>query len=166
MFYEELFKALEKAQVRYLVVGGVAMVLHGFIRMTMDLDLFIALDPSNIERFLKVVQDLGYRPDIPVKLEDFSSTKKRQEWRNEKGMLVFPLSHPVQLNHRIDVFIEEQLPFIEAYERRFPVKVQDCTVQVASVNDLVAMKRKAGRAQDLEDIEALKRLGKLNESGK
>jgi hypothetical protein len=48
MFYVELFRALERAQVRYLLVGGVAVNLHGAERLTMDVDIMLALDPENL----------------------------------------------------------------------------------------------------------------------
>lgn len=51
MFYLEVFRALEEHKVRYLLVGGLAMNLHGVPRMTMDIDLVIALDTKNLERF-------------------------------------------------------------------------------------------------------------------
>ena len=52
MIYLELLKALEDKGIRYVVVGGVAVVLHGFVRATMDIDLIISLDESGLTRGL------------------------------------------------------------------------------------------------------------------
>jgi uncharacterized protein (DUF1330 family) len=66
---ERVLAALERAGVRYLVVGGVAVVLHGFLRTTADLDLVIQLDPANVRRALDALTDLGYQPRAPVPAE-------------------------------------------------------------------------------------------------
>ena len=59
---EELLNALNAERVRYLVVGGVAVVLHGYTRATFDLDLVINLESSNLERALQVLASRGFRP--------------------------------------------------------------------------------------------------------
>ena len=78
-YYSELFAAFEKAKIRYLVVGGVAVVLHGFLRATADLDLIIALDPENVEKFLRLMKELGYKPRVPVSIDDFASPEQRKK---------------------------------------------------------------------------------------
>ena len=93
MFYENLFKALEKNKIRYMV-GGVAMVLHGFVRATMDLDLMVAPDEANVKALMKLMTKLGYKPKVPVSAIDFSSAQKRRQWKEEKGMVVFSFFHP------------------------------------------------------------------------
>lgn len=65
MFYLDLFRALEAKQVRYLLVGGVAMNLHGVPRMTMDVDIVLAMDEPNLRAFLGAANDLGLEPLRP-----------------------------------------------------------------------------------------------------
>jgi hypothetical protein len=62
MFYEDLFAALHAGQIRYLVVGAVAMNLHGAPRMTADLDLVVDLERGNLAKMLDLLDGLGYRP--------------------------------------------------------------------------------------------------------
>lgn len=62
VFYEDVFRALNRHGVRYLIVGGVAVNLSGVPRMTKDLDLMLDLSPGNLALFLSAVRDLGYRP--------------------------------------------------------------------------------------------------------
>src|SRR5258708_3408456 len=107
MIYLELLKALEDKGIRYVVVGGVAVVLHGFVRATMDLDLIISLDADNTGRFLQLVKELGYRPKVPVPLEDFAKLEKRKEWMETKGMRVFSLHHSKRVQELVDVFTNE-----------------------------------------------------------
>ncbi len=62
MYYESVFKALQENNVRYAVAGGVALVLHGVVRFTADLDLIVDLEPENLSRFVHTMSGLGYRP--------------------------------------------------------------------------------------------------------
>ena len=71
---ESVFEALNQACARYLVAGGVAVNLHGYQRMTADLDLVIKLDDNNIKKTLTALKLLGYSPIIPVTANDFADT--------------------------------------------------------------------------------------------
>jgi hypothetical protein len=81
----EIFRALDDADVRYLVVGGVAVVLHGHPRFTADLDLVLDLTPTNASAAIETLQRLDYRPRAPVPAEDFAKEEVRRKWRDEKG---------------------------------------------------------------------------------
>jgi len=155
VIYEDLFIELNRAGVHYLVVGGVAVVLHGFGRTTMDLDLMIALDSYNVGAFLELMKKHGYKPKVPVRIEEFANPEKRRSWITEKGMKVFSLIHNQKPQELIDIFVNEPIPFSEAYNRRKIIKVSSTEVSVISAADLIALKKLAGRPQDLEDIRAL-----------
>ena len=161
MFYEEVFRALNKDKVRYLVVGGGAVVLHGVVRMTADLDLFVDLKEDNLLKFTEVLTSLGYRPKIPVKLSDFADKSKREEWRKEKGMLVFSFYHLKRYQDHIDVFVYEPIGFEEAYKQKEVMSAGRIKIPVISIKYLTKMKTIAGRPQDIADIEALKEVGML-----
>jgi hypothetical protein len=89
---EKLFAALNAAGIRYLVVGGLAVLAHGYLRVTRDLDLVISLDGNNPRRALELFARYGYRPNIPVDLMDFADPEKRRIWQREKGMQVYQLA--------------------------------------------------------------------------
>lgn len=158
MFFETIFRRLQEQQVDYLVVGGVAVVLHGAVRMTADLDLMVALDRENLLRFIKVMDEAGFRPRLPVAAEDFAVEETRTKWRDEKGMEVFSFYHPQEMISLVDVFVHEPLPYRELRERADLMKLDDITIPVAAIDDLISLKRQAGRPQDLEDIRALEAL--------
>ena len=160
MYYEEVFRALGDNHVRYLVVGGVALVLHGVVRLTGDLDLMIDLEPANANLFLKVMTDLGYHPKLPVTAADFADPQKRRQWIKEKGMKVFPLIHEKDDFKLIDVFPENPLPFPDVYERGQIVSAGKTNISVISFDDLIALKTLAGREQDKRDVEMLRELKK------
>jgi len=152
---ERIFAALERSGARYLVVGGVAVVLHGHPRFTADLDLVLALDPANLRRALDALSRLGYRPRAPVSLDEFLDPATRQRCIEEKGMTVLSLSSPAIPTTEVDLFASEPFPFDAAYGRALRADLRDVVVTVASLPDLIALKRRAGRPQDLEDVRIL-----------
>lgn len=155
---EWVLTPLEQAGVRYLVVGGVAVVLHGYLRTTLDLDLVLQLQRDNLDLALEALAGLGFQPQAPVPLSAFADPRIRESWLREKNMTVFSLWHPDHPGFALDLFIQEPFDFDAAYSRAVRVSLQEIQVTVVSRDDLVAMKRAAGRARDLEDIAALDEL--------
>lgn len=156
--FELIFAALQSAEVRYLVVGGVAVVLHGHPRFTADLDLVVALEPANALAALTAVAKLGYRPRAPVSAVQFADAATRQSWIQEQGLTVFSMWSPAHPATDIDLFVKEPFPFDEAYARGLRVRLGHTEVTVAAIADLIALKRAAGRPKDAEDIRALQAL--------
>lgn len=152
---ERIFAALEAARVRYLVVGGVAVVLHGHPRLTADLDLVLALDAENIRAASEALASLGYRPRAPVSLEAFADAEMRRVWIEEKGLTVLSLASPELPLTEIDLFAAEPFPFEPAYLRALRVEIGSTNVTAANLDDLIALKRLAARPKDLADVEAL-----------
>ena len=67
--YRELFTALNDAEIRYLIVGGVAVNLHGYRRFTGDIDIVLALDPENLEKVTTLMHNFGYIERLPIMLQ-------------------------------------------------------------------------------------------------
>ena len=88
-FLREVLARLAGADVRFVVVGGVAVVLHGHMRATKDLDLVIDLEPAAARRALDVFTQMGLRPTAPVSVYDFADAAIRQSWIADKNMTVF-----------------------------------------------------------------------------
>ena len=156
--FDLIFAELEHAAVRYLVVGGVAVVLHGHARFTADLDLVIALDPANVHAAMAALGRLEYRPRAPVSAEQFADPIAREQWVREKGLTVYSLWSPSHPATEVDIFVEEPFPFDEAFSRAARADLGEIQVTVASVDDLIKLKRAAGRPKDEEDIRALEAL--------
>lgn len=158
--YKDIFKALNRAKVRYLVAGGVAVNLHGIERATADLDLIVHLEESNVIKFVKAMTDLGYTPKVPVKAEEFADKQKREGWIKYKNMIVFSfinLKEPLEL---IDVFVDEPLPFEELYGRRVDKPAFGTEIPIMGITDLITLKKRAGRPKDLFDLSYLEPLAK------
>lgn len=153
---EQIFGALQGAEVRYLVVGGMAVIAHGYVRTTKDIDLVIALDPDNLRRALTALTAIGYRPKIPVAAADFADPRKRESWTRDKGMVVFQMISDQFRFEPLDIFVTEPFDFSAEYERAVWKQVStDVSVPIVGVKQLLDMKRAAARPQDLADIAEL-----------
>lgn len=158
--FESFFASLNTGEARYVVVGGLATVLHGFARLTADIDLVVDLDPVQAHATIAALVGLGLRPRAPVDAFAFADEAIRRTWIRDKGMRVFSLWDPATPMREIDLFVENPIPFTELWARSELVKLGSTTVRIASISDLIALKRLAGRPQDLQDIEALVEIGK------
>jgi hypothetical protein len=161
----DILRRLVLAEVRFIIVGGVAVVLHGHLRATKDLDLVIDLDPDEARKALRVMLDAGLRPTAPVDALDFADPDIRRSWIEEKNMVVFQMCDPRDARRNVDLFVENPIDFREMWARAVLVPIDDVMVRVASIRDLTRMKQMSGRPLDLDDIAQLEKLEKLDESG-
>jgi hypothetical protein len=155
---ERTLAALAEANVRYLVVGGVAVVLHGHLRVTANLDLVVELEPDNVCRAIVALQGLGFRPRAPVPAMQFADPQIRKTWVESKGLTVFSLWSPTLVGLEVDVLAREPFDFDATYGRAVRVELQTCTAAVISIDDLIVLKQAAGRPRDVEDVTALRTL--------
>ena len=156
--YLPLFKALNDADVQYIVVGGLATVLHGYARLTADIDLVINLNQQEAEKAIKAISAVGLKPRLSVDPMQFTDAKTREAWIREKNMLVFSFFDPNNPLMILDVFVREPFPFREMVERATPMDIGGIMVPVCAIQDLIAMKTGTGRAKDEEDIKYLQGL--------
>jgi len=157
-FYEDFFKVLNADGVRYIVVGGVAVVLHGHPRMTADIDLVVDLNPSAAKLAIRSLTGMGLRPRVPVEPEEFADPERRERWIDERGMMVFNLYDPKDPLRSVDLFVQPPIPFDELWSRSRLIALPSVKVRVASIQDLIKMKENTGRSLDSADIEALEAL--------
>jgi predicted nucleotidyltransferase len=156
---EKVVNALNQAGVEYIIVGGIAVNAHGFVRMTRDLDLVLRLDPENIILGLNTLFKVGYQMAIPVSAEDFATPGTRNQWRNEKNMIVLKLWSDIHRRTPIDIFIYEPFEFVEESLRLIWMELSpDISAPIVSLETLLAMKREADRPQDHIDIQELQRV--------
>jgi hypothetical protein len=156
--YDDVFAALHAGQVRYVVVGGVAVVLQGHPRMTVDLDLVIDLAADQAAAAVSALTGLGLQPRLPVRAQDFADAATRRSWVEERNLEVFSFYDPSDPVREVDVFANEPLPLDDLLADATLVTIGGVPVSVASRRHLVAMKRRVGRPQDLADIAALEEL--------
>lgn len=156
---EAIARALNAANVRWLIGGGLAVNAHGYGRLTQDLDILIELEPGVIHSAFAALAGLGYRPRVPVTAESFGDAEQRRRWMTEKGMVVLPFDSGSHPETPIDLFVE--VPFDFEAEHRLALVEQvapDAPVRILRLATLLRMKASAGRPQDLADIAELRRL--------
>ena len=154
----QIFAALNAANVDYVVVGGLAVILHGYLRATADLDLAIGLSPDNARRGMDALGSIGLQPRLPVSATDFADANIRADWKRNRNMLVFPLWDPANPIRSVDVFIDEPVAFGELLADAVVKDMQGLKIRIASIPHLIEMKRIAGRPRDLDDIDKLQQL--------
>lgn len=111
MFYLDLFKALQKHKVDYVLVGGLAVNFHGVERATMDVDLTLAMDHANLQRFLKAVTRLKLKPILPVPLVALCDEAQINEWIRSKRLLAFSPHSPTGTLPTVDILVRPKVPF-------------------------------------------------------
>ena len=164
--FHAITESLQRADVHFLVVGGVAVNAHGFLRFTRDVDLVVRLLPENIRAAFRALETIGYRPAVPITAEQFAQPEQRAEWRREKGMVVLQFWSEVHPETPLDLFVYE--PFDFAAEEAAAFRSDEpgfASVGFASIPALVEMKRLSGRPQDLLDIEKLAKIAEAQRHG-
>jgi len=163
--FEPILEELNRRDVRYVVVGGLATVLHGYARLTADLDLVVDLAPHEAAKAIRCLTAIGLQARIPVDAMDFANPAKRQKWIDEKNMKVFPLVDPDNPMRLVDLFVETPIDFEELWKQSEEIHLERSTVRVACIAHLIRLKREAGRPQDVIDIDALERIARAKSRG-
>ena len=139
--WQEFLAALDAHKVDYLVVGGVALGVHGHVRYTRDLDVWFRGTETNAERLIAALRTFGFH-DLHASASEFCKPR---------AMLVLG-TEP----NAIDLInFADGVEFDACFENRIIVPLGDVAVSVIGLEDLRRNKRAVGRLQDLADIEHL-----------
>jgi predicted nucleotidyltransferase len=155
----DILNALHDHHVEFVIVGGVAAALHGGSRVTFDLDVVPSLAPDSWQAAVDLLWSLGGRPRIPEPIERIRDVEQVRRWRQEKGMLALNFRTP-DGSTEVDLLVGESDAFDELRQRAVKITVDQRTFFVASIDDLIAMKQRAGRPRDLLDIAELRNIQK------
>lgn len=142
--FREFLELLIANDVRFVVVGGYAVGIHGFPRYTGDIDVFVAVDTDNAQRLEAVFGAFGFG-DLGVSAMDFQQEDTVIEIGREPNK--------IQVLTGID-----GVSFNEAYRNRIDVDLDGLTVPVIGIDDLLKNKEAAGRSKDRIDLEELRRI--------
>jgi predicted nucleotidyltransferase len=139
--FKEFLQALNENDVRYLVVGGYAVALHGYPRYTKDIDLWIERSPENARKIVQALDDFGFG-SLGLKENDFL----------EPDMII-QLGYPP---NRIDLITSlAGVDFVSCFSTRMVVEVEGLQVNFIDLENLKKNKKAVGRKQDLADVEHL-----------
>lgn len=154
---EAVTRALNEAGIRYLVAGGLAVNAHGYLRLTRDIDLVLALDSDNIVRAFEALKAAGYRPLVPITALQFADAALRQKWIDEKGMKVLNFFSDAHLETSLDVFVYEPFDFDAEFDASLKGELlPGLEVRFVSIPTLIRMKEAANRPKDVDDIQHLR----------
>ena len=144
--FNDLLKLMDQFQVRFLVVGGYAVIRHTEPRFTKDLDLWIGATAENAERCFRALASFG-APLAGLGPLDFT----QQGYIYQMGVPPF----------RVDILMSLRgLSFEQAWQRRDVETIDGVSIPFLSKDDLIESKLAAGRPQDLLDVESLRKAEK------
>jgi len=150
MDLEKLLKLLKENKVKFVIIGATAFPLYGYARATLDVDFFIEPTIENAKRCYDTLLAFGYD------LQDLSP----EDLLKYKVLIR-------QYNLEIDLHpFVKGVTFEEVWENRVKGKIGNEEVYFASLEDLIKMKKAAGRAKDLEDLRVLQRLKEEKEKSR
>lgn len=139
--YLDFVRLLNEEKIEYLVIGGYAVIAHGYVRATTDLDLLIAASSENADRMLTALLRFGFGS------YDFEAS----DFTQKPNMVSFDLR-----GGKIEILTETLgITFDEAYENRLTVEYEGELVNFLNLNELLKNKRAVGRLKDLADLENL-----------
>ncbi len=142
---EKLLKLLKENKADFVVIGATAFPVYGYSRATLDLDIFIRPTRKNVERVMKSLEEFGY--DISdISIKDFL----------EKKVLI----RQYILETDIHPFVTG-VEFEDVWKTKVKDKIGNVEVYFASLDNLIKMKKSAGRAKDIEDLKYLERIKEL-----
>ena len=139
----DVFRSFQSHDVRYVVIGGIAAVLHGVPRATFDLDLLVEATLDNARRLLAALRSAGFGTAELTSPEEL-------------------VAHEITVfKDRVRIDVQTQTPgleFARAWAGRRTLTFEDQAFFVASLDDLIAAKRASARPRDLEDVRILEQL--------
>lgn len=151
-FLERVLRALAQRNVDFAVAGGYAVALHGAVRGTVDVDLVVRITRENLVAAEQAMKDLGLVSRLPIDaggLYEF-----RREYLENRKLKAWSFCNSNNPTEVVDILITHDLADLGVK----PLRIGDQRAAIVALDDLIAMKRAAGRPQDLEDVKALERL--------
>lgn len=149
---EKICAALKRAGVRYAIVGGHAVALHGAVRGTVDIDVAISWSRKSLSSTEKALKEIGLVSRLPITADDIFDFRK--EYIENRNLTAWNFYNPDDLSVQVDIIISYDLKG----KRTKRIQLASGPVQILDLRELIKMKRESGRPQDIEDVHALERL--------
>lgn len=152
MFFGNVIRALNQYRVQYRLVGGYAVALHGAVRGTVDIDFVISLDQGSYRKTEKALNSIGLKSRLPISADEVFNF--REEYIKNRNLIAWSFVNPENPLEIVDIIITE-----DAKKMKSVIKAAGgIRIKIATINDLINMKKKSGRKQDMEDIIALEKI--------
>ncbi len=153
-----LLATLSGAKIDYVLIGGLAVTLHGYQRVTMDVDVVLSMNDANLAKFVDCAKAANLKPVLPIPIDSLRDASLIDQWHREKGMLAFALREPDTMAAVIDVLVRPVVSFDELKRNAVVKRIGPLSIPVASIDDLIRLKTGTGRTKDVLDIEELGRI--------
>jgi hypothetical protein len=155
--HTKILRELVAGGVDFILGGGVACVLHGVERVTMDVDVAVHMDSDNWDRLIGIMNQMGLLPRAPVRPETLIDPKVRQAMLEEKQAMVFTFVHPDEPILQLDVFLRPELSYESLKSHAQWMELGDIRLKILSSAKLLALKKEIQpqRPKDLLDIAVL-----------
>lgn len=139
---EKLLKSLNENRVDFIVIGATAFPVYGYARATLDIDLFVRPEEGNIRKLRRALLDFGY---------DLTDISESDMLKNKL------LIRQYALETDIHPFVKG-VTFENIWKNKITAKFGKTEVYFPCLDDMIRMKKAAGRAKDLEDLKYLKKI--------
>jgi hypothetical protein len=156
--YEEILCSLAQSGVEFIVGGGVACVLHGVERVTMDVDVAVQMQADNLGKFIATMEKLGLKPRVPIAPTSLLDPAIIRMMVQEKHALVFSFIDPDRPFRHLDLFLRDDLSYTTLAGDVEWKELRGFRIRVVSRQRLLAIKQaiQPPRTKDLIDIEWLR----------
>lgn len=157
--YFEILCALAEKRVEFVLAGGLACVLHGVERVTMDVDVAVLMEPANFRAFTSVMARLNLHPRVPIAPEQLLNPAVVEAIVREKNALVYTFVDPDRPVRQVDVFLDPRLAYPALLPDSASMDLGSCSVRVLTKKKLLELKLgiRPARIKDQVDIEFLQR---------
>ncbi len=146
--------------IKYILAGGVASVIHGVERLTLDIDISLDMQKENLLKFLEAMKELRLTPRAPVPPEIITDEDARNAMLTEKNAFVFTFIDVNNPLRQLDIFLSPELQYSKLFNDSISIEIESRKIQVVSKKQLLEMKKNITplRPKDKMDIEILESL--------
>ncbi|MCM0605044.1 MAG: hypothetical protein KA715_03065 [Xanthomonadaceae bacterium] len=149
MFLYEIADVFNKKSIKYAVVGGYAVALHGAVRGTVDIDLVIELSLESLTAAEAALESIGLKSRIPVNAKEIFNF--REEYIRNRNLIAWSFFDSKNPLRQVDILITHDVNKLKTKH----IKINHHSLSLIDITALIQMKKESGRPQDLEDIKAL-----------
>ena len=152
LFLNKICSALDDKGIRYAIVGGHAVALHGAVRGTVDVDIALAWSLKTVQATEQALLDNGLVSRLPLNADDVFEF--RDEYAKKRNLIAWNFYNPNNPTEQVDIIITYDLKGRKVKN----IETSGGNIRILNRKDLIDMKQESGRPQDLEDIKALRKL--------
>ena len=149
MLLYEIVDAFNKEKLKYLIVGGYALALHGIVRATVDIDFVLHLKLKDFQLAESLLNKLGLQSRLPIRAQDV--IKMRQEYISNRNLLAWSFVDYKNPSRQIDILINKDINDLKCEQ----ITVSGRKINVVDLKSLLKMKKESKRSQDKVDCESI-----------